>query len=542
MTKNVTTRRTLLPSLTDVIFSTTLAFLFLFGKGATSLLGDSDTGWHIRTGEWILKNWAVPRQDLFSFSKPGGEWFAWEWLSDVIFAVVHRYAGLAGLVVLCGIAIALVFALLYRLMLRRGADVLVAAAVALSAAYAASIHWLARPHVLSWVLALACYWMLEQIPIERGRIFWLAPLTVLWTNLHGSFVLVFFLVAVYAIGELLQAGFAAGPSAAEVRRRALLRAGRYGILLAACAAASLLNPYFYRVHLHVFGYLKNEFIFNHITEFFSPDFHFPSARFFELLLLLGLGSVVWAARRGRYAQALLVISFAHFSLQSARHIPLYTILAAPLIAAALTSALAARGSLTLPEWARQLLAELQRFGADIAPIDNRPRFYAASGLVTLLVIAVFCSPSGAGRLKTNQPRFDPKVFPAGAADYLERTAFSGDVFSTDQWSSYLIYRAFPRVRVFMDGRSDYYGRQMGELYLSLLAVHHTWERTLDQYRVDLVVLPVDSGLAGALKESVRWKVLYDDGVALIFERAGSASARLVAAERGSNMRTQEVRQ
>src|SRR5262249_41278786 len=114
MTENATTRRSVLPSLTDVIFSTTLAFLFLFGRGGTSLLGDSDTGWHIRTGEWILKNGAVPRHDLFSFSKPGGEWFAWEWLSDVILAVVHRYAGLAGLVVFCGIAIALVFALLYR--------------------------------------------------------------------------------------------------------------------------------------------------------------------------------------------------------------------------------------------------------------------------------------------------------------------------------------------------------------------------------------------------------------------------------------------
>src|SRR5262249_140963 len=100
---------------------------------------------------------------------------------------------------------------------------------------------------------------------------------------------------------------------------------------------------------------------------------------------------------------------------------------------------------------------------------------------------------------------------------------------------------YPRVRVFMDGRSDYYGRQMGELYLSLLSVHHTWEQTLDKYQVDLIVLPVDSGLTGTLKESARWKAMYDDGVALIFEGGGRASARLVAAERGSNRRTQEIR-
>ena len=47
------------------------------------MLGDGDTGWHIRTGEWILAHGQVPRQDMFSFTKPGEPWFAWEWLWDV---------------------------------------------------------------------------------------------------------------------------------------------------------------------------------------------------------------------------------------------------------------------------------------------------------------------------------------------------------------------------------------------------------------------------------------------------------------------------
>src|SRR6516164_6132799 len=90
----------LFPSITDIAFL--MPVIFMFGKlgGAKALLGDGDTGWHIRTGEWILANGRVPETDIFSFTKPGQPWYAWEWLSDVIFAWLHQHWGLAGVVLL----------------------------------------------------------------------------------------------------------------------------------------------------------------------------------------------------------------------------------------------------------------------------------------------------------------------------------------------------------------------------------------------------------------------------------------------------------
>src|SRR6185295_17615975 len=154
MTTGATIRARLFPSLTDVVFCTTLLLLFLMAEAATSLLKDSDTGWHIRTGEWILQHHAVPQRDLFSFSKPGEPWFAWEWGSDVVFALVHRYAGLAGVALLAGVVIALLYALLYRLMIRQGVNLVVALPLVLLASYAGSIHWLARPHMFSWLFGV----------------------------------------------------------------------------------------------------------------------------------------------------------------------------------------------------------------------------------------------------------------------------------------------------------------------------------------------------------------------------------------------------
>src|SRR5580704_19502097 len=70
--------RILIPSLSDLFFLAILVWLFMSSGAAgwQGLLADADAGWHIRTGQYILDHHAVPRVDLYSFSKPGAPWFA----------------------------------------------------------------------------------------------------------------------------------------------------------------------------------------------------------------------------------------------------------------------------------------------------------------------------------------------------------------------------------------------------------------------------------------------------------------------------------
>ena len=89
-------RRWLVPSFSDWLFVALLVWLFMPGAGWFGLLADGDTGWHIRAGEFILQHHALPRHDLFSFSKPGEPWYAWEWLADAAFATVWRWIGQFG--------------------------------------------------------------------------------------------------------------------------------------------------------------------------------------------------------------------------------------------------------------------------------------------------------------------------------------------------------------------------------------------------------------------------------------------------------------
>src|SRR5689334_4825911 len=143
-----------LPSLTDLAFL--LPYFLVFGmlSGCSLLLSDGDTGWHIRTGDWILQHRAVPKVDLFSFTKTGQPWFAWEWGWDVLFSVIHRVSGLAGVVFGNMLLLGVVSVLLFRLVRRCCDNDLVAFAFTLIAMCGSTLHWLARPHLVSWVFAL----------------------------------------------------------------------------------------------------------------------------------------------------------------------------------------------------------------------------------------------------------------------------------------------------------------------------------------------------------------------------------------------------
>ncbi len=71
----------------------------------------------------------------------------------------------------------------------------------------------------------------------------------------------------------------------------------------------------------------------------------------------------------------------------------------------------------------------------------------------------------------------------------------------------------------MDGRSDFYGDDFEEKYIDVLNVKYGWEKTLSGFGVDTILMPPSAPLSGALKESSHWRVVYDDGIALVFRSA-----------------------
>lgn len=506
----------LFPSLTDIAFLAPILLLFLRLDGVKTMLGDGDTGWHIRAGEWILANGRVPETDMFSYTRAGEPWYAWEWLADIILGALHLKFGLAGPVYLGIVLLSVTSVLLFRLCRRHTNNDLIAIAVTAVAVGASSIHWLARPHLFTMVLLVVSLNWIDR-SFANPRILWFfPPLVVLWTNLHGAFFLSIILLATVGAGlavrELLSeksAGF--GGAWAKSRM--------YFASAAGCGLASLVNPYGWKLHQHIYEYLTERYHFDHILEFQTMSFHSPTAMFFEALMVAGLLAAAWSANRRRFADALLLLSWIHLSLVAARNIPLYAIISAPLITRFLSEAFEALEAARVAPWLRNAASTLASYGLDFSKTDRIWRIHvtSAAGLLVLLA-ALAGAPADSRKLRSE---FDPKQYPAAALSKLDGRR----VFTNDEWGDYLIYKLYPKTKVFVDGRSDFYGGKFSLRYLDALNGHWEWESILSEYKVDTVLLPANAGLAATLKASSKWRAVYDDQVSIVFYAAADRTQR-----------------
>jgi len=493
--------RALVPSFADCVVVALLAWLFLCGpNGWKSLLADGDTGWHIRTGEYILTHHAVPEQDLFSFSKSGASWFAWEWLSDVVLAGLFHLGGLKAIALSAAVIIALFAAVLLRYALWLGADGLIAMLLTFVAVRAASIHFLARPHLFTLLFLPACMWLVHSDSRKRTSWLWaLIPLSALWTNLHGGVFIFLACLVVMTLGRAVEAYLGCTSWAAVVRS---------AVLLAGCCFATLANPYGSRLHLHVVEYLRSDWIRNTIQEFQAPTFRSEEQLQFEVLLIAGLILSAVLLRKRRVSDALCILFLAHSSLLSVRHAPLYAAVTMPLIAAGVSTAWKAWAE-RLPK--KSVIRILAQMGTDVTPVFCRSTVWPA---LLVLALAFLEAP-------LQWPRdFPSELFPTGLILKNASLLESGRLLTTDQWGDYIIYRFYPRQKVFVDGRSDFYGQQMGTDYLHLVRGNYDWREILDRYGFQVALLPVDLPITTLLKQDQGWRVVKDDQRAVILERIG----------------------
>jgi hypothetical protein len=492
-----------MPSAADLIFLAVLGVLVLTPL-SVKLLNDAGIGWHIRTGQLIVTTLAVPRVDPFSSQTPK-PWIAWEWLYDLIVGQLDASAGLNGVVWLTAVVIAATFAAVFRCLVRRGTDLGIALVLTLLAISASMIHFLARPHVLSWLFALVWFWILDSMEsstLKSKRWLWALPVTMLvWANVHGGFLLGFVLVAVYWLGAVWS-WFRLKESRIEEaleKIAARMRVRDLTVVGLASALASLVNPYGWHLHEHIYRYLSSRFLMDHIEEFQSPNFHGIAQRCFLLLLLIVIAVLVVRASRFRLSQVLLVLFAVYAALYASRNILVSSILLVSIIGPHFPSL----------GWARFT----QRMGV----VDARLRghLWPVGAGVVVLVIALNGGRAGSRQLM--DAHFDPQRMPVQAVNFLERSGGRGPVLSPDYWGGYLIYRLYPYRHVGIDDRHDFYGEDFLRWYMTATHVEPGWESFVN-WR-DCAVLPRKAALTAVLSKEPGWKIVYSDDVATVFQHA-----------------------
>jgi len=490
-----------MPSMTDLMFIAVVGVL-VFTTLSVKLLNDAGIGWHVRTGQQILATRAVPRVDPFS-SRIQKPWIAWEWMYDVVVGRLESSTGLNGVVWLTSVVIAGTFAAMFQLLLRRGTNLLIALVLTLLAIAGSMIHFLARPHVLSWFFVVLWFWILDSVESgrqKRSRNLWLLPLLMLiWVNVHGGFLLGFALIAVYWVGSLwtwlrtkeFRIEESLQKIAAEKRLRQLTLVGISSIV------TSLVNPYGWKLHAHVYEYLGNRFFMDHIDEFQSPNFHGISQRFFLAILLIAVSVLTVGGRQLRLSHALLALLAVYSGLYASRNIPVAAILLVMVIGPLIPS-------FGLAEFSGRMTGLESTLKGHIWPM-----VFAIAGL------AVALNRGHVGSEQVMNAHFDPQRMPVAAVDFIQHSGIHTPLLSPDYWGGYLIYRLYPDNRVVIDDRHDFYGEDFLRSYSTMMHAEPGWEDFPRSHPGNLV-LPRKAAVTALVAQSSDWKTAYSDDVAVVF--------------------------
>jgi hypothetical protein len=472
------------------VFILTLGLFIMAARSAT----DPDLWWHLRTGQLTVQNHRVFHNDPYSFTRFDEPWVDHEWLSQVFIFALYRVAGWGGLITGFAAIIAAAFLLVFR---RSPGQPYVAGAVTVWGALATIPCWGVRPQMLTLLLASIFLLLLER-SYERPKLLWWLPLlTLLWVNLHAGFAVGIAFLLLFLIGDALDLALGyKDPQLSPARFRQL------ALITAICAAVVPLNPYGLQMYRYPFETLHSRAMLAYIGEWLSPNFHEP--RYLATLLLI-LATVVLPAlspRRLRPRELLLLTVTTYAALRSVRHIPIYVLVAVPLLSGMIEACLRAKGKTALLDAPRYTVTPVMR-----------------TLNAVLLAGFLFFTLARLHSMIVRQTENETKEFPAAAASFLMASRPPGPLLNHYNWGGYFIWKLFPVYKVYIDGRADLYGDTfMDQFAASYYLKGKSWQDPLTEWGIRTVVLPPDAPLIVALRGMPAWKEIFADKQAVVLAR------------------------
>lgn len=463
-----------------------LLLLVIFSFAFLLPVEPNDYWWYVRIGQDTLRAGAVPTLDTLSYTQAGQPVIYHSWLSAVLFAMLDGLGGISLTVLVRGLAIALGYGVIYFAARRAGAGIKTTSLVTLLAVLATSNNWSVRPQMFSYVLFAAVLLILIRWTGDgRSRSIWLLPLiSLVWVNLHGSFVMLFLLVGatlVFGKGE----------------RRNL------SIALLLSLLTSLINPRVLAAWQYVFYSLTTP-----SSQIFSMEWSPPLNLGWQMNLFFGwllifIPLVAFSPRKLSGLEWAWLLGFGWLALSGQRYVIWFVFILSILSACLLTSLL---------EWfnsRRQIKpAQMGILAVNIS----------LGILFSLLPLALLPGLRAAWWADSPPILVDT---PVQAVDWLEANPdIPGPLWSEVGYSSYLEY-ALPARPVWNDTRFEVYPTGQWERYKAVNSASWNWQTILDEEGINLLLVSRDkqTDLLKALQSSPSWVEIYADQEAVIFKRA-----------------------
>jgi hypothetical protein len=453
------------------ILSITLAIAFLMP------VTPQDYWWYMRVGRDTLGTGAVPIVDTLTYTQAGMPVVYHSWGAAVLFWLIYKLAGMASVVFLRGLLIAMAYSLLWLTTRRFGAGRLGAALVMLLAVMVSSNNWSVRPQLFAYPLFALALYLLYRWHKRDQRAAWGLPfISLLWVNLHGSFVLLVLLT-----GAALLFG--------KGDRRTLALASA-GVLL-----ATFINPRGFGSWTYVYNSLNAA-----PSQIFSREWGPPLNSGWQMnlffLWLLGFPLLVAAsAHKLDRLEWTWFFGFGFMALWGARYVIWFVFI------------LAVFTAFLIVEWERKFIG------------DPKPGSPLLNGIlsVVFVLLPLALLPGVRSTWWASAPEVAEHT-PFAATDWLvAHPALPGPLWSEIGFSSYLEF-AMPERPTWIDTRFEVFPVSQWQQYRDITLASYNWESQLDATGARILMLSTQyPDLLIALSGSPFWCELYRDDVAVIFQ-------------------------
>jgi hypothetical protein len=462
----------------------------------TGTVADMDLWGYMAFGRLYWETGKFPYQDVFSYVPTLDPWVYHEWLTGVVFYLIYQTLGGAGLQILkygSGLG---ALSLVYLTARQRGAEPLAAAlGVYLVHGLLRLGYSPVRAQVFTiFFFALSLY-LLER---ARQRGFWrglwlLAPIQILWCNLHGGFVAGLALTGIYALGETISR-----------------RTSRpfWGALLIS-GLVTLVNPYgldYWTYMVRALSLTRPE-ILEWASVYHLYGLGMPRGPL-VYFLFLSIFAVIWGIRKREVTPGLALGLAMFLGWKHQRHQVLFLLLAGTYLPDLMTvylEDLRARPG---------FLAAWRRLGWKVP---------AVVGLLITLYSFQHAWRQNPLSIKTPAlPGMETEsltYYPQGAVDYLRQHRLSGKILVYFDWGEYLIWMLYPQCRVALDGRFEtVYPESVTREYFDFIFARDNWRQFLNKYPPDLILLDSRSQICTLIRGAPDWLPVYTDPGCTLFKR------------------------
>lgn len=471
---------------------------------------DGDVWWHLRAGETVLRDGAVPAVDSWSIAGSGMPWISQDWMSNVLmawlFGADERWGATLLSLAFGAIAVAAFVVLWGAIGRRRPSASTLGRVLPLSAGLIVAAPVLGvRVQALDLLMIAVTIGLLWGYLSDRG-LRWLIGLPVLalvWANTHAGWPLLFALGGAVIVGESLDRVLG---RRVDMEPLAWRQIAALAGALAACVSALMLNPNGTRLLTYPFATASIRAHRDFLFEWSPPDLSsFLGQALIAFLAVVVLPTLVLGHRHLRAAEMLWLGGLSVLSLSAIRFVIAIGPVGAAVAAVALAPALADRGWLP----------------GGVATILDRPPRTRQLAMVNLalagLLVLVGIVAATARVAPPAQELAVEEAMPVHATAFMAAERPSARIFNVYAWGGY-IGRELPDAVVYIDGRSDIYGDGPIREYAEAIALQRDPFEILDRDDIDVVVFWPDTPFSAALDDHPSWSRVYDDSQAAVWVR------------------------